>query len=257
MSEADHEVVLSGRYRERIGAARGLLVFSGAGLSAESGLGTFRGSDGLWQSFRREELASPEGFARDPARVWDWYLFRYGRMRGAEPNAGHREIASWRGLFPSMEVVTQNIDELHQRAGSEGVVELHGSIHRARCNACGRTEPMERAIERGGSPPRCPLCGGLVRPDVVWFGEYLPQAALARATAAARSADLCVVVGTSAQVYPAAGLAQIAAGSGAFLIEVNPEATPLSPLCQWTLRGPASVELPRLGEAFRRWRSPS
>ncbi|MGE0639225.1 MAG: NAD-dependent deacylase [Thermoanaerobaculia bacterium] len=224
-----------------------ILVFTGAGVSAESGLGTFRGQGGLWEKFRPEELATPEAFARDPGTVWRWYAERFAGMRAAEPNAAHREIARWQELFASVLVVTQNIDRLHQRAGSRDVVELHGDIWTARCNRCGFEIDMPSAIDLapGGGPPKCG-CGGLLRPGVVWFGERLPRAAFERAAEEAARADLFVAAGTSASVYPAAGLIEIAAAAGAEVVEINREETPLSHLAHRSLREPAGTAFPLL-----------
>jgi NAD-dependent deacetylase len=233
-----------------------VVVFTGAGISQESGIPTFRDAGGLWETFRPEELATPEAFAARPGVVWRWYRWRFERVRAAEPNAGHREIARWQELFPSLLVATQNVDRLHQRAGSRDVVELHGDLWTARCERCGEETGMEEAIGRGGEPPLC-ACGGRLRPNVVWFGEMLPAAAFERAAEAAARADLFVVVGTSARVYPAAGLIEIAASSGAEVIEVNREATPLSPLAARTLRGAAGEVLPKLTPELERWRSRS
>ena len=241
----------------RVATAARVVVFTGAGVSAESGLGTFRGPGGLWEEFRPEDLATPEAFARQPETVWRWYAQRFQWMATAAPNPAHRAIASWRGLFPSLVVVTQNIDRLHQRAGSGGVLELHGTIWIARCNRCGRERPMPEAIaESPERPPSCD-CGGPFRPAVVWFGEMLPGDVFEEATEAAATADLFVAVGTSATVYPAAGLIELAARRGAFVVEVNREPSMLAELAHLSLREPAGVALPRLTEEIRRWRSPS
>jgi NAD-dependent deacetylase len=233
-----------------------LVVFTGAGISQESGIPTFRDPGGLWESFRPEELATPEAFAARPAVVWRWYRWRFEKVRAAAPNAGHREIARWQESFPSLLVATQNVDRLHQRAGSRDVVELHGDIWTARCQRCGEETGMEDAIARGGEPPRC-ACGGPLRPNVVWFGEMLPEAAWERAAAAASDADLFLVVGTSARVYPAAGLIDVAIASGAEVIEVNREETPFSTRATKSYRGAAGEILPRLTAELRRWRSRS
>ncbi len=245
---------LAPRHARRVAAARSAVVLTGAGVSEESGLGTFRGPGGLWEEFRPEELATPEAFARHPGRVWSWYAARHRVMAVAAPNAAHRALVRWPALFPSFLLVTQNIDRLHQRAGSPEVVELHGTLMEARCARCGARRSMAEAVAAaeslaGGGPPRC-ACGGLERPDVVWFGEELPEAAIARAQEAAASCDLFVSVGTSATVYPAAGLIALARGGGALVIEVNPEATPLSALADLRLSGAAGVELPALTAAI-------
>jgi len=231
--------------RETIVAARRVVVFTGAGISQESGLGTFRGPGGLWERFRPEDLATPEAFARDPALVGRWYAERFAAMRAAQPNAGHRAIARWEALFPSMVVVTQNIDRLHQRAGSRDVLELHGTLWLSRCARCGRQVPTDALPPADPPPPRC-ACGGLFRPGVVWFGEPLPAAVFARAERESAAADLFVVVGTSGSVWPAAGLVEVAARAGAAIVEVNREATPLSALATESLRGAAGEILPLL-----------
>jgi NAD-dependent deacetylase len=222
-----------------------IVVFTGAGVSAESGLATFRGVGGLWADFDPATLATPEAFAREPKRVWDWYASRYVGVRDSEPNAAHRAIARLGEIFPSLDVVTQNIDRMHQRAGSRSVLELHGNIWNARCNGCGREIDMATAIDIPDGPPRCG-CGGRMRPSVVWFGERLPEAVFEEASEASARCDVFFVVGTSATVYPAAGLIQLAARRGAFVVEVNREETPLSHLAGRVLRDPAGEALPRL-----------
>lgn len=232
--------------------APSLVVFSGAGISQESGISTFRDPGGLWERFRPEELATPDAFAARPDVVWRWYRWRFEKIRAAEPNPGHRTIASWQERFPSLLVVTQNVDRLHQRAGSREVVELHGDLWTARCARCSRRVPMERALELAGEPPAC-ACGGPLRPNVVWFGEMLPREAFLRADAAAACCGLFLVVGTSARVYPAAGLIEVAAEGGATVIEVNREETPLSQLAARTYRGAAGEILPRLTGEIESW----
>lgn len=229
--------------RERLGAARNVLVVTGAGISAESGVPTFRGAEGLWRQFRPEELATPEAFARDPSLVWEWYAWRRQRIAAVTPNAGHRALARLEERVPEYLLATQNVDGLHALAGSRRMVELHGSIWQVRCVSCGAGRD-ERG-DLGELPPRC-ACGALLRPGVVWFGESLPEEAIARAFAATAEAEVVLVVGTSSIVYPAAGLPAAARASGAFLIEVNPEPTPLSAGCQLCLRGRAAEVLPEL-----------
>lgn len=254
------EVTMPGRavpeaILRRIRKARRVVVFTGAGVSQESGLATFRGSGGLWERYRAEDLATPEAFARDPRLVWDWYADRFSAMRAATPNAAHRTIARWQDRFPSLLVVTQNIDGLHQRAGSAHVVELHGTIWRSHCRGCGRS--VETAeIAAGELPPACP-CGDLLRPSVVWFGEALPLVAFERANEAAGRCDLLVAVGTSARVWPAAGLIQVAAASGALVVEVNREPSALSDLAHAALVGAAGELLPALDRELGRWDEPS
>lgn len=247
-------IELPARLAQRLRAAERVVVFTGSGVSQESGIATFRDPGGVWQRFRPEEVATPEAFARDPARVWKWYVGRYRTMAGAEPNSAHRDIARWSELFPSVVVVTQNIDSLHERAGSPEVVELHGSLSRARCAECGEPVAMAEAVERPEEPPRCG-CGGLLRPDVVWFGEILPQDAFGRAAEVTEACDLFVSVGTSASVYPAAGFIELALRRGAMVVEVNPEETPFSSLVDLRLAARAGEGVPELTRALAACRS--
>jgi len=240
--------------QRRVADAERVVVFTGAGVSAESGLGTFRGKDGLWERYRIEDLATPEAFAAHPERVARWYAERFAAMRAAKPNPAHHAIASWEGLFPTLSVVTQNIDRLHQRAGSGEVLELHGTIWISRCAVCGDEVGTEMLPAGGPWPARC-SCGGSYRPGVVWFGEPLPMDVFSRAAEACSAADLIVVVGTSATVWPAAGLVDLA--RDAALVEVNPEATPFGGRAALALRGAAGAELPRLTEAFAACRAHS
>jgi NAD-dependent deacetylase len=232
-------------------------VFSGAGVSRESGLDTFRGAGGLWERMRPEELATPQAFRSDPGKVWRWYAWRYGKAAAAEPNPAHRAIVKLEEIFPYFSLVTQNVDGLHPCAGSRNVLALHGTIIRARCERCGRERDMGEAIaESPEEPPVC-QCGGRFRPAVVWFGENLPMDLLARASEEASACDLFLSVGTSATVYPAAGLIELAHRAGACLMEVNPEPTPFSGLMDLRLEGPAGEALPLLTEAIERCRQPS
>jgi NAD-dependent deacetylase len=199
--------------------ARRVVVLTGAGISAESGIPTFRDAlTGLWATYRAEDLATPEAFARQPGVVWDWYASRRDAIRRAQPNAGHRALVDLARQVPRFTLVTQNIDGLHQRAGSTGVIELHGNILRSRCS---REGVVVDDPPGGGSPPPCPRCGSPLRPDVVWFGELLPTDALAAAEDAAAACDVLLSVGTSNLVVPAANLPWIAAGRGATVIVVN------------------------------------
>ncbi|CAM3142345.1 NAD-dependent protein deacylase [Mycobacterium intermedium] len=226
-------------------------VLSGAGISAESGVPTFRDDkNGLWARFDPYELSSVQGWERNPERVWGWYLWRHYLVGTVEPNAGHRAIADWQ-KDADVTVVTQNVDDLHERAGSSPVHHLHGSLFEFRCAHCNKpfheelpamTEP---AIEV--EPPVC-HCGGLIRPDIVWFGESLPQGPWRHAVDAMESADVVVVVGTSAIVYPAAGLPEMALARGTAVVEVNPEPTPLTPYVTLSIRESASRALPGLLE---------
>lgn len=239
-----------------LSSARNVAVLSGAGISVESGLPTFRGPEGLWRNVRAEELATPQAFERDPSLVWDWYRLRRERMTAVAPNPAHLALARLEPRFQAFTVVTQNIDGLHQKAGSRRVVELHGSIWRVRCfthPAHRFGEAETRALEaraEGDELPRCP-CGGALRPDVVWFGERLDPEDLEAAVYAVRAADVLLVVGTSSVVYPAAALPSTARHAGAVVVEINPEETPLSGEAHVVLRGPAGTVLPELERLSR------
>lgn len=226
------------RARECISAARRIAVFTGAGISAESGIPTFRSASGLWRTYRPEELATPEAFARDPKLVREWYQTRRGIVRSARPNAGHQAIAELERRTPEFLLITQNVDDLHERAGSKNIAKLHGAILIDRCIECGREIEAE---ERD----HC-ACGGWLRPGVVWFGEHLPAATFERATQFAVDAELLLVVGTSAVVYPAAALISVARQSGAMVIEANLEETAASGAAHLILRGPAAELLPQI-----------
>ncbi len=231
--------------RERLRAARSVFVLTGSGISAESGLPTFRGVDGLWRTLRVEELASPEGFARDPQLVWTWYNERRAAHARAEPNAGHRALAALEAASADFTLATQNVDSLHLRAGSRNVLELHGNLREARCDRCGARRPLEGDFAVDAIVHEC---GGSFRPDIVWFGESLPSRTWERAAAAAARADVVLVVGTSGLVNPAALLATHYPKAAAFVIEVNPEATPISSRADAVLRGSAAALLPELIE---------
>lgn len=233
------------RLMERLGAADSVVVFTGAGMSAESGVPTFRGTEGVWSRFKPEELATMSAFLRNPLLVWEWYAHRRTIIATVQPNAGHRAVAELEKLVPHVSVVTQNIDNLHQRAGSTVVHELHGNIERTYCVTCGTPHHMGSATS---SPevPRCAACGGLVRPDVVWFGERLPEDVWDAAVRAARGADVCISVGTSGVVYPAASIPAIARTGGALHADVNPEPGPLSATADVFLKGLAGTVLPVL-----------
>jgi NAD-dependent deacetylase len=219
-------------------------VLTGAGISAESGVATFRGPGGLWKKFRPEDLATPEAFERDPRLVWEWYNSRRVALAAVKPNAGHLALVKIEQRKARFTLVTQNVDGLHDRAGSRNVLKLHGDIWTLRCLKCGRERRDERT-PLPELPPRCG-CGGIERPGVVWFGEPLPQGPWERAQEATRTADVLLVVGTSATVYPAAGLVPLAAASGARVIECNTEETPFSAQLDCSFRGPAGEVLPQL-----------
>jgi NAD-dependent deacetylase len=224
--------------------AKSAAVLTGAGISAESGVPTFRGDGGLWKNFRPEELATPEAFARDPKLVWEWYDWRRGSIACAEPNAGHAALVRLERQKEMFTLITQNVDGLHDRAGSGRMLKLHGDIWRLRCLECGADWP-DRRVPLPKRPPHC-RCGGLARPGVVWFGEPLPAGIFQEAEHAASTAEVFLVVGTSAVVYPAAALAPLARRGGAKVIEVNIADTELSGECHARLRGPAGEILPQL-----------
>lgn len=234
--------------RTLAGATR-VMAFTGAGVSAESGVATFRGGGGLWEDQPVEEVATPSAFRADPLKVWRFYEARRRQASTVRPNPAHETLAHWQRRFADYTLATQNVDGLHQQAGSERVLELHGGLWRIRCTGCGRRRE-DRTVPLPELPPRCTSCGGLERPDIVWFGEMLPIEVLEAAMTAASSAGVLLVVGTSAVVYPAAGLVELAAGAGATVIEVNPEASALAHLADIVLRGPAGVVLPRVEVAL-------
>jgi NAD-dependent deacetylase len=223
-----------------------ITVLTGAGVSAASGVPTFRGADGLWNNFKPESLATPQAFARDPRLVWEWYDWRRQKIAACEPNAAHRVLAAWSRRFPHFRLITQNVDGIHERAGTRDVIRLHGSIWEVLCRrGCAGSPPRWRddTVPHPEIPPRCPHCGDLIRPGVVWFGESLDPNIVDQATAAAHC-DVFITIGTSAVVYPAAGLIDVARRSGAFTVEINPEATPA--MVDLALRGGAEVVLPQI-----------
>jgi NAD-dependent protein deacetylase/lipoamidase len=230
--------------QELLRNAESVAVLTGAGISAESGIPTFRGSAGLWKQFRPEDLATPGAFVRDPVLVWQWYDWRRALIAKAEPNAGHFALAQLARSVPQFILMTQNVDGLHQRAGSSSVRELHGSIWKLRCMKCG-LERTDRSVPID-LPPRCLACGALARPGVVWFGEMLPAQVWREAEQATKSCDLFLVIGTSAAVFPAAGLVPLAKSSLAKIIEINLEPTAMSGLVDVLLQGHAGEILPRL-----------
>ena len=237
------------RAAEALADARSCLVLTGAGISLESGIPTFRGPGGLWEGFRAEELATPEAFARDPSRVWRWYRWRAAQYGDCLPNAGHDMIVKLEGRLSSFLLATQNVDGLHPRAGSEQLVELHGTITKMRCEVCGHLEPFPRPVAPNEDPvPLCDGCHGRMRPHILWFGEQYWPGVLERAMSAARDAEVVLVVGTSGQVWPPAMLALQAKREGAFLIDVNPDETEISVAADVHLPGPSGELLPRVWE---------
>ena len=223
---------------------RSVTVLTGAGISAESGVPTFRGKGGLWRSYRAEDLATPHAFRADPRLVWEWYDWRRSLIGICQPNAAHRTLVEMERHFDDFVLITQNVDGLHGLAGSRHIVELHGNIWRMRCTRGCRPSWEERTVPLPEIPPRCPDCEALARPDVVWFGESLPGESLEAAIAAVQHCQMMLVVGTSAVVHPAASLPLLALQSGAYVAEINPQRTPLSDAVHQVIHQPAAVALP-------------
>lgn len=227
-----------------------LVALTGAGISAESGVPTFRGAEGLWRDYSPQQLATPQAFRRNPDLVWEWYAWRRELIASCQPNAAHHALVEMERTITDFTLITQNVDGLHQAAGSERVLELHGNIWRLRCTRCGNISEDHR-IPLPDLPPQCPDCAGLLRPDVVWFGEALPREVLAASWEAAAQCRTMLVIGTSAVVEPAASLPLVALGNEARLVEINPEATPLSNHAHRTIREPAGEALPLWWSARR------
>ncbi len=232
----------------RLRKANSITVLTGAGISAESGVPTFRDAQtGLWARYRAEDLATPEAFTKNPRLVWEWYTWRRELAAKAEPNPGHLALAEMENLVPGFSLITQNVDGLHQKAGSgvrSPVIELHGNIQRTKCFL--ENQLVESWEENGQAPPRCPRCGGMLRPDVVWFGEALPEEAMQSAWEATRKCEMFFTIGTSALVQPAASLPYIALQAGAYVVEINTTPTPISDQVDYVLVGRAGEILPAL-----------
>lgn len=245
--------MISPSFEHALAEARHVVVLTGAGVSAESGVPTFRSTDGLWSQYDPTQLATFEAFMRDPNLVWRWYSWRREVIRGVQPNQGHYALAEAASLFPEFTLITQNVDDLHRRAGSRDIHALHGSIERCRCIDCSRqyegdlAPPSEEA-------PRCE-CGGLIRPGVVWFGESLPEDELAYAQEAAMHCDLFLTIGTSALVYPAAALPLIAKEHGAYVVEINPEPSAIARKMDECITAPSGAALPVIIEIVKRFRT--
>ena len=230
--------------REWLAQASSVAALTGAGISAESGVPTFRGVGGLWKDYKPEELATPEAFARDPRLVWEWYDSRRQLIAKAQPNAAHRALVEIEKCKPRFTLITQNVDGLHDLAGSGKILKLHGDIWRMLCTQCGANFPNRR-VPLPKIPPHC-ACGGVARPGVVWFGEPLPEGMMKEAEHAVAAAQVFLVIGTSAVVYPAAGLIPFAKQAGAKVIEINLEETAWSATADCALHGPAGEWLPQL-----------
>lgn len=233
---------------EALRKARSIAVLTGAGISAESGVPTFRDAQtGLWAKFQPEELATPEAFQRNPKLVWEWYQWRFEMVRSVKPNPGHYALAEIENRVPSFTLVTQNVDGLHRQAGSRNVLEVHGNITRYKC--FDDNEPVESWPPTDEVPPKCPRCGGLIRPDVVWFGEALPMEAFASAEEAAKTCEVFFSIGTSSMVFPAAQLPSHALRAGATVVEINPTRTPLTAKATYAFQRPSGECLPELVKA--------
>ncbi len=240
--------MFSENFLNRLKKAQSVAVLTGAGVSAESGVPTFRGDEGLWKKYKLEELANFDAFMRNPKLVWEWYNFRKDLIHKVKPNPGHYALAKMEKIFPEFHLITQNVDNLHRRAGNQKIYELHGNIMRNRCVDCNKYyNDDDLKFDDPGELPRCD-CGGLIRPDVVWFGEMLPEAELRNAFAAARSCDVFLTVGTSAVVQPAASLPMEALEAGAYVVEINPEPTVISSYVHESIWGKSGEVLPALLE---------
>lgn len=236
--------------RERIRNSKRVCAFTGAGISAESGIPTFRDAGGLWENYNVEDLVTPEAFERDPAVVWRWHIWLQGLSFNAQPNAAHNTLAEMDALFPEFLVITQNIDDLHERAGTNRMVKLHGDIMEILCLEHGHisrvTAPMDAGNISSDSLPVCPVCGGAARPNVVWFGEMLPVEPLASATEFSQRCDLLFIIGTSGAVSGGYGFAEYARYAGACIVEINPQESALTYLADVSIRKPAAVAMPEL-----------
>lgn len=236
-----------GLIQQKLASARSVTVLTGAGISADSGVPTFRGVDGLWRNFRAEDLATPEAFARDPRLVWEWYNWRRELIASKRPNPAHDAVAQMEQRFEQFWLITQNVDGLHRDAGSRRLSEIHGNIWMVRCTQCRRvTENRDVPI---AILPLCSNCNGLLRPHIVWFGEALAEQDLDASEAALQSSDLCLIIGTSGLVYPAAGFGSIAKQAGAFVVEINLDATAQSGIVDAALQGRAKDIVPLLLQA--------
>ncbi|MCP5425012.1 MAG: NAD-dependent deacylase [Gammaproteobacteria bacterium] len=243
-------ITLPEAFTQALRAAQRVAVLTGAGISAESGVPTFREAQtGLWAQYDPQQLATPEAFQANPKLVWDWYAWRRKLVRAVEPNLGHHALVSLEQRLPHLTLITQNVDGLHRRAGSRNILELHGDLFATRCFK--ENTPVEPVDDNSETPPRCARCGSWLRPGVVWFGESLPAAELHQAEAAAARCELFLSIGTSSLVYPAAELPFLALRSGATVVEINPQPTPLSQHAHFVLQGAAGEILPALlSQAF-------
>ncbi len=252
-------VSFSERLLDRLRHTESVVALTGAGISASSGVPTFRGKDGLWNKFRPEELANLHAFLKNPELVWEWYSWRRELIRNVKPNLGHYALVDIESYFSEFTLVTQNVDNLHQVAGNKRIIELHGNIMRNKCVDCNyqvASQELEAGIVAEEKKiPTCPQCGSLIRPDVVWFGEMLPEEAITRAQEAASAAEVFFSIGTSSTVEPAASLPYLAKGNGAYLVEINPDETPLSSVTNERFAAGADEVLPALAIEIEKMRS--
>ena len=234
-----------------IARSKFLIAFTGAGISAESGIPTFRGKNGLWKQYRPEELATPEAFAKNPELVWEFYRWRMRLISKAKPNRAHLALAELERMGILKAVITQNVDDLHREAGNKNIIELHGNIFRIKCTRCDYRENLKESgrLEKfleDKDLPRCPKCSSLLRPDVVWFGEALPESALSKAFNLARKSDVCLVIGTSGQVFPAAYIPYMVRDNGGYVIEINPSESGITPIADIFIREKAGEAMDEL-----------
>lgn len=253
----EKSALLPGDIRRRVEQSKRVCVFTGAGVSAESGIPTFRDAGGLWEQYRVEDLVTPEGFARDPVAVWRWHAWLQGLSFSTEPNAAHKVIAALDQVYPDFLLITQNVDDLHERGGTKRIVKLHGDIMETRCLSAEHVVRVESPLDKdaftdGESLPKCPKCGGVTRPNVVWFGEFLPVGALETGREFAATCDLLLIVGTSGMVSGGYGFTEFAKLAGALILEVNPRESALSYLADLSIRLPAAEALPRMFDGLLR-----
>jgi len=234
---------------EKLSKAKSIAVITGAGISAESGVPTFRGADGLWKKYRAEELATPYAFKKDPKLVWEWYDWRRGLISKTSPNKGHLAIAEMESLIKDFTLITQNVDGLHRSAGSKNIIEIHGNLWRVKCIDHGHIS-YNMDVPLKEIPPHC-HCGSIVRPDVVWFGESLSQSDINNSYDALRRAEILLVVGTSGIVQPVASFPHVAKEAGALVVEINIEKTPITALADYTLLGPSGEVLPLIVDSIK------
>lgn len=245
------EIDFPKEFLQKLETAENIVFFTGAGISAESGVPTFRGENGIWKKLKPEELANFDAFLRNTDMVWEWYQHRRKIVRETSPNPAHKAIAEFENYYPNVTVVTQNVDNLHKRAGSKKIYELHGNLERNYCIDCKKWFNDIEIDESKKGAIKCDNCGGLIRPDVVWFGEFLPEDQFKGSELAAGNSDICFVVGTSAVVYPAAYIPITALQSDSYLVEVNIEPTDFTHNAHHSFFGEAGKVLPAILEKIK------